>query len=142
LWQADANAIVVSGSNISVTVGNRGSQSATSVRVSVWLSAWPSGTKPPQWINSPAVWTPCTPSSSPATTVPPDASGAPPTSFDFTFSPPSAGTRYLVLAQATCNDDLANNDTATSLPCSQLPTELVDLVANDNNLGLVVIGGP
>jgi len=47
-----------------------------------------------------------------------------------------------VLAQATCEDDRANTDPASSLPCSQLPTPLIDLVANDNNLGLIVIGNP
>ena len=47
----------------------------------------------------------------------------------------TAGQRYLVLARATCADDPANTDTATFLPCSQQRTLLVDLVANDNNLG-------
>jgi len=45
-----------------------------------------------------------------------------------------------VLAIATCGDDAANTDTTTSLPCSQLPTALIDLVPNDNNLGLIVVG--
>ena len=75
--------------------------------------------------------------------------GAPPVEFDFTFDPPPSGTRYLVLAIATCEDDAANTDvttttttTTTSLPCSQLPTALIDLVPNDNNLGLIVVGHP
>jgi len=137
LWQADQSAIVVSGGNISVLVGNRGSEQATNVLVSVWWHAWPANTAPPKW--DPHTWTPCTPSPGPGKTV---GAGAPPVNFDFTFNPPPAGTRYLVLAIATCGDDLANTDTTTSLPCSQLPTELIDLVSNDNNLGLIVIGRP
>jgi len=141
LWQADQSAIVVSGGNITVKVGNRGGQQATNVEVSVWWHAWPSGS-PPKWNDtSPGStpWTPCTPSPSPGQTIAP---GAPPVEFDFTFNPPSSGTRYLVLAIATCGDDAANTDPTTSFPCSQLPTDLIDLVPNDNNLGLIVVGGP
>jgi hypothetical protein len=142
LWQADQSAIVVSGGNISVKVGNRGGQQATNVDVTVWWHAWPSGSPPPKWNDtSPGStpWTQCTPSPGPGQTIDP---GAPPVEFDFTFNPPSSGTRYLVLAIATCGDDAANTDSATSFPCSQLPTELIDLVPNDNNLGLIVVGGP
>ena len=152
LWQADQNAIVVSGGNISVKVGNRGSQQATNVEVTVWWHAWPSGSgsAPPKWNDtSPGStpWTQCTPSpGSSDQTIDP---GAPPVEFDFTFDPPPSGTRYLVLAIATCEDDAANTDvttttttTTTSLPCSQLPTALIDLVPNDNNLGLIVVGHP
>jgi hypothetical protein len=138
LWQAEGNAIVVSDSNICVRVGNRGNQSATNVIVSVWWYAWPGGNDPPKWNDPTKVWTRCSPSASPGQTIDP---GAQPAEFDFTFDPPPAGTRYLVLAQATCGDDLANSDPATQLPCSQLLTRLVDLVANDNNLGLIVVGG-
>lgn len=142
LWQADQSAIVVSGGNISVKVGNRGSQQATNVEVSVWWHAWPSGSgsTPPKW-NDPGStpWEKCTPSSGSGQTIDP---GEPPVEFDFTFNPPSSGTRYLLLAIATCADDAANTDPTTSFPCSQLPTELIDLVPNDNNLGLIVVGDP
>jgi hypothetical protein len=139
LWQADQSATVVAGGNISVLVGNRGIQPATNVVVSVWWRAWPANTAPPKWNDSPTGWKPCTPSPGPGKTI---GAGAPPAKFDFTFNPPPAGTRYLVLAIATCGDDLANTDPTTSLPCSQDPTELIDLVPNDNNLGLIVVGGP
>jgi len=140
LWQADPNAIVVSGSNISVAVGNRGSQSAVNVQVSVWWCAWPGSTNPPKWNDPLVTWTPCSPLASLGQTVLP---GAPPTNFGpFTFVPPPPGTRYLVLAQATCGNDRANTDPATLLPCSYLTTRLIDLVANDNNLGLIVIENP
>jgi hypothetical protein len=139
LWQAAGNAIVVSGGNISVSVGNRGTESATNVKVSVWWLEWPSGNAPPEWNDPTQAWNPCSPPVSPGQTI---GAGAPPVEFSFTFNPPVPGTRYLVLAQATCDDDLANSDAATALPCSQLPTKLLDLVANDNNLGLIVVGGP
>lgn len=138
LWQADATAIVVAGGNISVKVANRGSQPTMNVTVSVWWRAWPDGDDPPKWNDPALVWTACNPPVSPGQTIDP----GPPVEFDFTFDPPPPGTRYLVLAQATCGDDLANTDTTTALPCSQLPTPLVDLVANDNNLGLIVVTEP
>jgi hypothetical protein len=141
LWQAAPGAIVVSGSKISVKVGNRGSQPATKVKVSVWWHAWPSGSPTPKWNDtSPGStpWKKCTPSSGSGKTIAP---GPTPVEFHFTFTPPSAGTRYLALAIATCGDDAANTDTTTSLPCSHLPTALIDLVPNDNNLGLTVVGG-
>jgi hypothetical protein len=144
LWQADPTAIVVSGSNISVTVRNRGNQPAVNVQVSVWWCAWPGSTNPPKWNDSSVTWTPCTPPAGPGQTINPDSGPGPtPTDFGpFTFVPPPPGTRYLVLAQATCEDDRANTDPAPALPCSYLPTRLIDLVANDNNLGLIVVGNP
>jgi hypothetical protein len=131
LWQADQNAIVVSGSNISVWVGNRGGEPAMNVEVSVWWRAWPANTAPPNW--DPLTWTPCNPQPSAAQNI---AAGAQTSFGPFAFAPPG-GTRYLVLAQATCADDKANT---TMLLSSQMPAPLLDLVANDNNLGLVVIG--
>jgi hypothetical protein len=136
LWQADQNAIVVSGGNISVLVGNRGSEQATNVEVGVYWCGWPANTAPPNWGDPQTPWTACNPQPSAAQNIGQGAAAK----FDFTFNPPPAGTRYLVLAQATCGDDLANTDQATALPCSQLPTKLIDLVPNDNNLGLIVIG--
>jgi hypothetical protein len=138
LWQADpANAIHVVGGNISVSVGNRGSQPAANVQVSVWWCAWSMGSPPPQWGDPLTPWTPCNPQPSAGQNIPP---GSQVTFGPFAFAPPPAGTRYLVLAQATCPDDKANTDLSTLLPCSLMPAPLLDLVANDNNLGLVVIG--
>jgi hypothetical protein len=132
-WQADrTNGIAVNGNQIRVTVGNRGSQRAINVQVSVWFCLWPPGA-PPNWDS--AAWTACNPSPSAAQSVDP---GAHITFGPFTFAPPPS--RYLVLAEATCPDDRANTDSAPLLPCSLLPTPLLDLVANDNNLGLLVLG--
>jgi hypothetical protein len=136
LWQADpANGIVVAAGNISVTVGNRGSQQAMNVQVSVWWCAWPANTAPPRWGDPLTPWTPCNPQPS----VPKNIAAGAQTSFGpFAFAPPG-GARYLVLAQATCADDKANIDPTTMLACSHMPTALLDLVPNDNNLGLLVV---
>jgi hypothetical protein len=130
-WQSPV-AIVVNGNDIQVTVGNRGTEPATNVNVSVFFRRWPAERKPPAWKQG-AGWTPCNPQPSPGQTIAPGALAT----FAFTHVPP--GRRYLVLAQATCDDDRANTDPATGLPCSQLETPLIDLVAGDNNLGLRVV---
>jgi hypothetical protein len=134
-WQADAaNGIQIRSGNIFVEVGNRGSQPATNVQVSVWWCGWPTGSPPPQWGDPMTPWTPCNPQPSASQNIAP---GGQQIFGPFAFAPP-AGTPYLVFAQATCPDDKANTDPTAGLACSQLPTPLVDLVAGDNNLGLIV----
>ncbi len=131
-WQATDDAINVSGDDISVTVRNRGSEPAENVEVSVWWHEWPDGmAEVPQWNDG--YWNACTPATVKAASIDKDASAK----FNLSHEPPRG--RYLVLAQATCNDDRANTDPKTWLPCTQQRTPLVDLVANDNNLGLRVI---
>jgi hypothetical protein len=133
-WQANAAAIDVQGDDIYVKVGNRGGETATGVTVSVWWHKWPAGTDAPTWDGGKG-WTLCDAPAGAGQTIGPHAS----TTFGpFPHRPPRG--RYLVLAQATCADDRANTDPATGLPCSQLATPLIDLVANDNNLGLRVLG--
>jgi hypothetical protein len=138
LWQADrTSGIRVVGGNIYVDVGNRGGQTAANVQVSVWWCAWPAGA-PPKWGDPATPWTPCNPQPSAAQNI---GHGANATFGPFAFAaPPPVGTRYLVFAQATCPMDKANTDPTTLLPCSQMPTPLLDLVAGDNNLGLIVLG--
>jgi len=137
-WQAAPDAIKVqSTTNITVRVQNRGSRDATNVQVTIWIRAWPATTPPPKW--NAAGWMK-SPSVGPQT-VP---AGAPAVSFTLApTSPLSPGTRYIIVAQTTCADDAANTDATTGLPCSSSTqqTELVDLIANDNNLGLRVFGG-
>jgi len=136
-WQADPAAIVVQANGkISVVVGNRGDQLATNVAVSVWWHEWPAGGPPPPWDAT--TWTQLAGPGS--KNIPP---GSPPVTFaNFAAVPLPTGRRYLLLAQATCADDRANTDPATNLPCSQQPAPLLDLVANDNNLGLRVLVQP
>lgn len=143
-WQADPNAVIVAPGTgeITVKVGNRGTQLAQDVEVTVWWHEWPAG-PPPDWDTS---WTPCALSGGGAIgmqDVDPTDPGDPTTlkTFGpFAAVPLAAGTRYLLLVQANCGDDPANTDPTTLLPCSLDPTPLVDLVANDNNLGLRVFG--
>jgi len=137
LWQADPTAITFAGSGkISVNVGNRGTAAAMNVEVGVWWHEWPAGQPLPKWDST--SWTPCAPSSNASLTINP---GSQVTFGPFAAVPMVAGKRYVLLAGASCADDRANIDPATNLPCSQQPTPLVDLVANDNNLGLCVLFG-
>jgi hypothetical protein len=135
LWQADQAAISISNNGkISVVAGNRGTAIATNVTVSVWWHEWLTGASPPNWDS--ANWTSCPPSSTAPVSINPRGQA---TFGPFAAVPLASGKRYILLARASCADDLANIDAATNLPCSQQPTPLVDLVANDNNLGLCVL---
>src|SRR5205823_4899883 len=131
--QASPGAIALApNGKISVAVGNRGTKQAQNVTVSAWWHEWTSG-PPPQW--DPTTWTQCSPAISTAKNIP--AGGQ--TFFgNFDAIPLPATRRYLLLAQATCADDPANIDPTANLPCSQ-QSPLVDIVANDNNLGLRVL---
>jgi hypothetical protein len=131
-WQAPT-AIDVQGRDIRVTVGNRGSQTAAGVKVSVWYREWRKNADPPTWQGGKG-WTECVPAESGRQSI--DA-GQEQTFGPFTHDAPTA--RYIVLAQATCDDDLANIDAAAKLPCSVLQTSLTDVVAGDNNLALRVL---
>jgi hypothetical protein len=135
LWHATPQAVEVTGSRVHVQVRNRGDLDAAGVSVRVWHAKWPNtDPDPPAWNT--AAWTSLGPR--PAKTVP--AWPAPAVTFGpFTGLPaPPAGHRLLVVAVATCVADPANADGATLLPCSTEPTPLVDLVAGDNNIGLIV----
>jgi hypothetical protein len=135
LWQADQAAIsLANNGKISVVVGNRGTEIAINVTVSVWWHEWPAGLQPPSWDSS--SWTSCSPSNSASSNI---NRGGQAKFGPFAAVPLASGKRYILLARASCADDLANIDAATNLPCSQQPTALVDLVANDNNLGLCVL---
>jgi hypothetical protein len=129
-WFARGTAIENQGGQIFVTVGNRGRETATGVTVSVSSRAWPAGSDPPEWGAGP--WTPSP--SPPAQDIPPSE-----TRRFGGFDLGAVTGRRLLLAQATCEDDRANTDPLTLFPCSYLPTPLPDLVASDNNLGVIVI---
>jgi hypothetical protein len=105
------------------------------VKVRVWWREWVINTAPPDWNNAQG-WTEY--NARPTQDIPSGSSKK----FGPFVPASTVAKRYLVLAQATCNDDRANTDSAGGLPCSRLSTALVDLVANDNNLGLRVIGNP
>ncbi len=133
-WQADPNAITVAANgDISVAVGNRGTRPANNVTVDVWWHAWPAGQPLPDWDST--SWTMCATPGNPLQTINPGDRKT----FVFRPAPPQAGNRYLLFAQATCADDPANTVAATGLACSNQPTPLIDVVANDNNIGLRVV---
>jgi hypothetical protein len=129
-WFASNTAVEHQGGQLFVTVGNRGHQTATGVTVNVWWRPWPNGDPPPLW-DEPN-WNPS--GDQPAQDIPPGQ-----TRQFGGFALGFGAERHLVFAQATCADDRANTDRLTSYPCSSSPTPLPDLVAGDNNLGLVVI---
>lgn len=132
-WQATEHAVQVGSSDIKVRVGNRGTQTARNVRVRVSWCAWPASTDPPLWNDSAAGW------SHTSFGGPQDIDPGEEAEFDFSHTPPAK--RYIVVAQATCNDDRANTDVAT-FACSYMNTPLVDLVSGDNNIGLRVLNYP
>jgi hypothetical protein len=139
-WQAKPEAIMVTDDDeIYVKVGNRGNQNATDVTVRVWWHEWrDDNTPPPEWNPKDVGWNKCEPPAQQAQRVKKGTTTDSRTTFGpFTHTPP--GERYIILAQATCEDDRANIDPATCLPCSRHATKLVDLVANDNNLGLRLV---
>jgi hypothetical protein len=132
---------VSSTGDIYVWVQNRGRYDAAGVTVRVWWRDWPNSSSPPpppDWNDG--YWEELD-STHPVQVVP---QGGKVRFGPYTYVNAPAG-RHIVLAEATCADDRANTDTASALPlpplpCSYRPTPLVDLVANDNNLGLRVRG--
>jgi hypothetical protein len=130
-WFAQETAVENQGGQVFVRVGNRGRADAAGVTVRVWWHAWPAGNPPPRWDAT--QWTEAVPQPPPQDIPRREIR-------QFGGFPLGLGAgRHLVLAHATCADDRANTDPATLFPCSLQATPLVDLVANDNNLGLVVI---
>ncbi|RYF17492.1 MAG: hypothetical protein EOO30_07030 [Comamonadaceae bacterium] len=138
-WQADPATGIIwrdGDGKVEVRVGNRGSTTANDVAVRLWYQEWLANTPPPSWRPGGAGWTPCQLTGDALQAIP---SGPPSDAGSFTFDfAPGPGV-YLLFAQATCADDRANTDPALSLACSYVDTPLVDLVANDNNLGLRVV---
>ena len=138
LWHATADAIRVVGNAVTmVEVSTRGPSAANPVTVRVWWTDWPPAQPiPPAWNNG--TWkllgtsTPQTVAPWPARTTFGPFSAAGPAALPTSPS----GRRLLILAAATCAADPANTTPSAALPCSTLPTPIIDLVAGDNNVGL------
>jgi hypothetical protein len=129
-WLAHDEAIKVAGNELLVRVGNCGRRPAAGVSVKLWC--WPVGTK----LGPTSTWPAMAASGAQPTTV---GVGAAQT-FRFSAQPPAgAAGDYYVVAAATCAADPATTDPAAALPCAGDVTPLVDLIANDNNLGLRVV---
>ncbi|MDM0075524.1 hypothetical protein QTH90_14070 [Variovorax sp. J2P1-59] len=137
-WQADPDHGIKWRKNvgkIDVEVGNRGQLPAMNVRVGVWFAEWPAAQPvPPNWKIGAAAWTPCLPSPSAAKNIPAQTSVVF-KDFGFVASP---GHRYVILAMAHCLTDPAHI-AMTDHACSYMVTPLVDIVAGDNNMGLLVV---
>ena len=118
---------------VQVTVGNRGAESATQVKVRVFYARWNGGDLPPWEPGGGGVWNAMQPKGG---HVQPEVEEC--LSFGpFTWNPQPEET-YLILAEASCDADLANTDPKSGLPCSRMTVPLADLVINDNNLGLTL----
>ena len=135
-WHAQPGAIDVRADGVHVVVKNRGQKLAANVMVRVWWIKWPQGSDMPRWNDNNWTESASVVAAKPVPTLENQPAGA--TFGPFTDFPNIPGTRYLVLAEASCAEDRAISDLATLLPCSWRPTELVDLVAGDNNIGLLV----
>jgi hypothetical protein len=137
LWHATANAIQVVGNTVTVEVSSRGPSPAAGVTVQVWWIEWPTTQPdPPAWNNG--SWKPLG-TIGPTTVQPwPTRTTFGPFSATGPFDLPTApsGRRLLIVATVTCSADPANTDASPAVPCSTLPTPIVDLVAGDNNIGL------
>lgn len=138
LWQSDSDAIARTGVVVAapgkadVYVGNRGRADAKGVTVQLWMTPWPANPERLHWNDPAAIWTPC--GTSNAQDVP---MGAASTLFSLPYNPPQGA--HILLAIAGCAADRANTDVATGLPCSTKPALVIDLVANDNNIALLVV---
>jgi hypothetical protein len=120
---ADAAALSVQGSTVCVTIGNRGTMSATNVEVNLFTA--PRSECVPHW-NALDAWTHVASGSIAEITA-----GNPGVSVTLAANL----SNVFILAVASCAADRANVDVATALPCSYLPTPMIDLLAGDNNLG-------
>lgn len=137
LWLASEKAITVTPQGISVQVGNRGSALASDVEVSVYYAPC-DGSELPGWpLGEDSVWLAAEWQGG-GTANKPDLGAGTTTVFETFAWVPKAGVTYLILAQASCPADRANTDHASGLPCSVDSGPLPLLVANDNNLGLIV----
>jgi hypothetical protein len=138
-WQACSAAVqVVNNNQVFVEVHNRGQSLANGVTVQVWCVEWPPNMDPPDWHPTTSTWTDL--GTSAAQAVPAWPTNPPVRFGPFVGLPTPPTKRLLILAAATCPADPANNDPVTGLPCAcaTVPTPIVDLVAGDNNLGLLV----
>ena len=127
-WHAAPGALDWAGNTVTVTVRNRGSLPSGPVVVRVWTSG-PGG----------LAWTAAAPVL--RGSIPPGAAVAVNIGV---ANAPAPGS--VVLAVVSCAADRANSDTAAGLPCAFAantpPTDterLLDIVANDNNMGLRVM---
>jgi hypothetical protein len=131
---------------VTVGIANRGAKDALNVKVTLGVA--PRGSQEPDWKNpddDPAdendtkesVWKNIDDVARDIPRRNADGTNAAMT-VTFQWTPRAAG-RYLLLAVVTCDDDRAITDSKTSLPCALRGAPVRQLVAGDNNLGLVEV---
>jgi hypothetical protein len=120
---------------VELTVRNRGEHEAQGVTAACWVAKVGPG---------PLVWIELVPLAPQPGKVVGPAPATAPFCFAVPADTPALKGDYFVLAQASCEADRANLDPAAGLACSTgtPPADagrVIDLVANDNNLGLRVL---
>ena len=128
-----------------VFLNNRGSATSGAVTVNAWVAELGIGGNIPGWHS--AAWQPLNQTNAPANPVvdPDSAGGGSAGPWVFKWTPASAGKRYALLAESTCQQDPSNIDTTTGLPCATVTVGGADasdidyVVSCDNNLGLIVV---
>ena len=136
-WQAHpTRGIVWNGAQkVRIYVGNRGTNKAENVKVYVWYTEWVDGDPPPEWkVGAGTPWKPLTAPGSPPTSIPSNRL----VDFGAFGLPLLAQGRYVLLASASCPEDRPCVELANHA-ASFTDTPLEDLVAGDNNIGLLVI---
>jgi hypothetical protein len=130
-WLATPAAMQIVGNNVRVRVNNRGSSQANAVNVRVWWALANAVNNPPAW-RVPGAWTEIFGANS----GPHDIAAGGSRQFGPFNGLPAAAGRYLVVASASCADDLSNIE--APFPAATSRTPIVDLVSGDNNIGLRV----
>lgn len=159
-WHASANAMRLTSapnkkratapkvgvdSYLLVYLNNRGSVTSGAVTVNAWVAEVGIGGSIPGWHS--AAWQPLNQTNAPGNPVvdPDSGGGGPAGPWAFKWTPASAGKRYALLAEATCDEDPSNIDPTTGLPCATVTVGGADasdidyIVSCDNNLGLIVV---
>jgi hypothetical protein len=146
-WRADARWL---SDPANLRVGNRGTAQAQNVGLRVWVGSVPTGPVP--WdLLAPITWNAAAidlPLGNLAAGGTIDLLSMPQVQTLVTGTVAVPGTLGLILFEVTCPNDRANTDPLAQLPPKAedsgaglpgTPRALTDLVANDNNLGLVVV---
>jgi len=125
-WHAAPQALAVVNGSIEVRVGNRGQQASAAGAMRLWLARATGGLL--DWADAGQAVIPVIPDGKDVVVTLP-------------LPPAAAGGPWWLLAEATTAGDRSNRDPASGLPCAgpkppAAPARLLELVANDNNLGL------
>ncbi|MGV6803084.1 MAG: hypothetical protein ACWA49_02685 [Ruegeria sp.] len=135
-----------------IKVGNRGDSDAGDVHLRIWIGSVATAATPGRWdLEAQVTWLAVALELDLGTIAAGqriDLLGNNDVQNVLASAPPVANKLILVLLEASCPNDRANTDPAAQLPSAAAndsaglpvtPRALTDLVANDNNLGLLVI---